>query len=103
MYNNLDQIHQNLAKLDHLSLSDLAEYFESQAELCRQQAVKTAHSETERQAASINYIVSSPRIVMRYLRAGYKRDEALQKCANDIGVPYDSIERSWGRCRHNYA
>ena len=101
MYSNLIEIHQNLSKLDHLSLNDLAEYFDYQAELCRQEAVKTAMSEQERQAAGINYIVTSPRIVMRHLKAGYTRDEALERCANELNVPYGSIERSWKHFLHD--
>ncbi|MBL4761668.1 MAG: hypothetical protein JKY93_03100 [Gammaproteobacteria bacterium] len=91
------EVHQSLTRLDQLSLSDLAEYFDEQAELCRQEAVKTAKSELERQAAGINYIVSSPRIVMRHLKQGCTRDEALEKTAVIMGIPHGSIERTWMR------
>ncbi|MCK5385145.1 MAG: hypothetical protein KAJ29_06160 [Alphaproteobacteria bacterium] len=97
MHYDDDFMKRYLKRLDHLSLNDLADYFEEQADRCRQEAVSCAHSESEQQATGINYLLKAPRIVMRFLRQGHSLSEALENTAASIKVPLGSIERSWQR------
>ena len=86
-----------LKRLDHLSLKDMAEYFEHQADYCRHQAVKSARSEVETVAAGASYLVTAPRIVSRYLRKGESLEYALERTAKSLSVPFETIERTWKR------
>ena len=94
---NITKIDQNLNQMDHLSLRDLADFFENQAEMCREHAHKNALTTDEQQSGAIDFLMRTPRIVMRYLRAGCTLDEALQKTAECTHAPIGSIQRAWRR------
>lgn len=101
MNNDVQTLHKNLARLDHLSLNDLANFFEDQAEICRHEAVKSATSDLEKQAAGINYLVNAPRLIMRHLKQGHRLNDALKSTSEELKVPLSSIQRTWERFTHD--
>ncbi len=97
MNDEIQTFDKSLSRLDHLSLRDLAEFFETQADLCRNEAVKNLTNEQERIASGINYLNTIPRVIMRFLKTGCTLKEAISNAANDVNAPIGSVERSWNR------
>jgi len=91
------QLADKLRYLDHMTLSDMAEYFEGQAEIMRHKAAQNAAGDSERIAAGIDYLLSAPRLVRRSLRQGYKLEQAIELAAKEMKAPLGSIKASWGR------
>lgn len=101
MHNDESFMKRYLQRLDHMSLNDMADFFEEQADRFRQEAIGASRTDSERQAAGINYLLKAPRIVMRFLRQGCSLSEALERASASINVPYESVERSWQRFLHD--
>lgn len=91
--------HEELRYMDHLSLRDMADFFERQAELIRQQSDQIAANNNiqARHASAVDTLIRSPRIVLRFLQRGCTLVEAQNQAAKTIGVPVGSIERAWKR------
>lgn len=94
---NIPQFNDKLRWLDYSTLNDLANFFEAHAESCREKAALQVFDDGERNAAAIDCLIISPRIVMRFLRQGCTLSEAQEKTAEDIAAPLELIERSWKR------
>lgn len=94
---NMVKIDDELRQLDRYSLADLAEYFDKQAEICRQKALEDTENAAEKQAGAVDFLMRTPRIVMRHLRLGCTLTEAQQKTAALTGAPLGSIENAWSR------
>mgnify|MGYP000536592238 CR=1 FL=1 len=93
---------EKLRNVDHLSLEDMAKFFEEQAEHCRMQAAtQKIATDGERIAAGMDFIVRTPRIVIRYLNKGYSLEEAMSRTSTETGAPITSIERAWNRFTHD--
>lgn len=101
MSNTIPQLNDKLRFLDHMTLNDMAEYFEQQAELCRQKSAEHAFSELERNCAGMDYLTRTPRIVSRFLRQGCSRSEAFFEASKATGAPLEVIERAWSRFCHD--
>ena len=91
------RLEDKLRYIDHITLSDIAEYFEGQAEIMRHKAAQNAAGDAERIAAGINYLLSAPRLVRRSLRKGYNLEQALEIAAKEMQAPISSVKASWGR------
>src|SRR5687768_4770286 len=91
------KIQNELQDLDHLSLRDLADFFDKQAELLRHKAMQDCKSSDEKTAGAIDYLLRSPRIVMRHLKHGCTLEEAQQSTADLIGAPVESVKNAWKR------
>jgi len=84
--------HEKLRFVDHLSLEDLACFFEQQAKLCRIQASnQNSISEGEKQAAAMDFILQTPRIVMRHLNKGHTLANAKELTAKNLNLPTTTI------------
>lgn len=89
---------EKLRFVDYLSLEDMAQFFEEQAETLREQAANQISTTDEaRQANAIDFLYRSPRIVMRFLNKGESLEFAIEKTAQETGAPVVSIERAWRR------
>ncbi len=101
MTNDIEFMKRFLGRLDHLSLTDLADYFEAQADICRQEALNAVRSDSETLSMGISYLLKAPRITMRFLRQGYSLKEAHEKTAASMNAPIETIEGSWKRFLHD--
>lgn len=97
MSNCVKKFDDKLRFLDHITLNDLADFFDGQAENCRQKAIQQAFSNDEKKAAGIDFIIRTPRIVMRHLKTGCTLHEAIRKTAHETSVPETSIKNAWKR------
>lgn len=88
---------EDLKYVDHYSLRDFAAFLEQTAEIIHEKAKQNAFKPEEAQAGAIDHLMRSSRIVIRHLRKGCTLDEALEKTADDIGAPIDSVKRTWRR------
>lgn len=94
---NIVKIDEELNQVDHISLRDLADFFEKQAEILRHKSMQDSKSNDEQTAGAIDFLLRTPRIVMRHLKTGCTREEALQRTADLTGAPLATIERAWKR------
>ncbi len=93
---------EKLRFVDYLSLEDMAQFFDEQAEVCRLQASEQKPvMDDMKQAAAMDFLMRSPRITMRYLNEGNSLKEAIEKTAKKIGAPVKSINRAWYRFTHD--
>lgn len=93
---------EKLRYVDHLSLEDMAKYFEEQAEHLRMQAAtQKVSTEGERIAVGMDFIVRTPRIIIRFLNKGYSLEEAMQQTEKETNVPIPSIKNAWNRFTHD--
>lgn len=91
--------HEKLRYMDHLSLRDMADFFEHQAELIRNQSnyIVAKNNVQARQSVAIDILITSPRIVLRLLQTGQSLQEAQINAAKEIGAPVSTIENGWKR------
>lgn len=86
-----------LSQVDHFSLNDFAEFLERSADQVRELAVKNSIKPEEQQAGAIDFLLRTPRIVMRHLKSGHSLDDAMALTAKETGAPVGSINRAWRR------
>lgn len=102
MRNMLSPAQEKLRFVDHMSLNDMASYLEVQAETLRLQAAnQQSNSDSGKQAAAMDHLIRTPRVVMRHLNKGMTLDSALEMTANDTGAPIVAIKRAWTRFTHD--